>query len=67
MPGAFKPEAFKSKLVELLVALVAGTAAAAVIWALGSPALSWLGFVAAGLAFAGNSARCSFRSRRSSS
>jgi len=44
-----------------------GAAAAGVIWIVGSPELSWLGFVTAGLAFAGNSARCSFRSRRSRS
>ena len=39
--------------LELAVALAVGTVAAALLWLAGAPELSWLGYAAAGLAFAG--------------
>ena len=55
-----------SKLRELVMALGAGTAAAALLWLAGSPELSWLGYVAAGLAWCGDGVGCSFRRLRRS-
>ena len=55
-----------SKWVELAVALLVGTGGWAIIWVAGSPELSWLGFVTAGLAIPGNRARCSLRDLRRS-
>ena len=46
-----------SKLRELVTATGVGTAAAAVIWLSGSPELSWLGYVATGLAWSGHGFR----------
>ena len=53
-----------SKLGELAASMGVGTAAAAVIWLGGSPELSWLGYVASGLAWYGSSVRCSLRGNR---
>ena len=54
-----------SRFGQLGLALVAGEAAAVVIWLAGAPEMSWLGFVAAGLAWSGGRARC--RRQRSAS
>ena len=47
----------KARSRQLAVALAGGTAAAAAIWAAGSPELGWLGYVAAAGSMGRSSAR----------
>jgi hypothetical protein len=54
----------RSKLRELVTATAVGTVAASVIWLGGSPELSWLGYVATGLAWSGDGFRCSAAGNR---